>query len=210
VTPHSNEATRRPSVVAIGPYLYDLFWQPDFFAGLTGALIGFVAIALSSELRRKGTEALLVEGGLGVAVLAVALTALAILVSFLGDDYLVILERGSGGVNGAFFPYKAVAVLSCAGTLIAFVSAFGWTLAPIWLQATAFATSSLFNLWALVGTGQLVFITADHGKDRADLMRQMRESEAVIRARVRPVPSQQAEAEIARPSEHLGRKTSSR
>lgn len=165
----------------IWPWLKDLFISADFFAGLVAGIVSIATIVLSDELEKAAIEALLIEAGLGVAILAVALTALAILVSFLGDEYLVVLERGDRGVSGAFFPYKAVAVISGIASLAAFASAFLWALSPLPIKAGLFATATLMTVWALVGTVQLVFITSNHGTDRAELMREMRDAEQKIR-----------------------------
>jgi len=160
-----------------------MFWSSDFWAGALTGLLAAIAVSESTELRSKAVEALLVEGGLGVAILAVVLGALAILVSFLGEEYLVVLERTPGGAAGAFLPYKIVAVVAGFSTLACFISAFTWSLCPGWLQAAGLGLATFASVWALVGTVQLVFITADHGMDRFDLMREMRQAAVRIRQR---------------------------
>jgi hypothetical protein len=159
------------------PWLADLFISVDFGAGILGGIAGYFAITSSDELHKRAIDALLIQAGLGVAILAVALAALAILVSLLGAEYLVVLERADGGVSGAFFPYKSVAVVSCLAAIAALGSAFVWPLASSTVQGLLFGLSTLCTVWALVGTAQLAFITANHGTDRADVLREMREAE---------------------------------
>src|SRR5260370_14196921 len=108
------------------PWLADLFVSADFGAGIVGGIVGYFAITSSDELRKRAIDALLIEAGLGVAILAVALAALAILVSLLGKEYLVGLERADGGVSGAFFHSKSVAVVSCLAGIGGLYAALVW------------------------------------------------------------------------------------
>src|SRR5260370_28053813 len=175
MTTHSIEQRSVPnSFKRARPWLADLLVAPDFGAGVVAGIASYFAITSSPELEKRAIDALLIEAGLGVAILAVALAALAILVSLLGAEYLVVLERADGGVSGAFFPYKSVAVVSCITAVAALGSAFVWPLASSTVQGLLFGFSTLCTVWALVGTGQLAFITANHGTDRADVLRQMR------------------------------------
>lgn len=154
----------------------EVFRQWDFrAAGTTTLLVLFVASA-SSSVRAQATTIFLAEAALGIALLAVALTALAILVGLMGEEYLLILNRVPGGVQGALLPYRVVAFVSGLTPLLALTSLLLWGLEvnlplPGWFrQAFALAVTTGLSVWAIIGTIQLVGVTADHGEDRASLL----------------------------------------
>lgn len=97
--------------------------EVDFILGAIVAVGVFFVVTFSKTTRSGGATALLIEAGLGVAVLAVALTALSILVAFLGEEYVRVLRRTDLGVAGAIQPYKIISVVSGATTLVALAGA---------------------------------------------------------------------------------------
>lgn len=146
------------------------FISADFICACVAALAVGLGAGLSGSLRESGVTILLFEGALGVAVLAVVLAALAILVAFLGEEYVALLQGTPLGVDGAIRPYSTIARVSAFATGSGLAGAFVWSLSPWWVQASVLACSTGFMVWALVGTVQLVGITAWHGRMRARML----------------------------------------
>lgn len=143
-----------------------MFLSIDFILAVLIFVGVFVASLFLPEIQQQGRTLLLVEAGLGVAVLAVALTALSILVAFLGEEYVRILRQTELGIAGAIRPYRVIAVVSGSTTLAALVSILLWQVPGPDLRGLAVALSSGLAVWCVVGTVQLVGITAKHGEYR--------------------------------------------
>lgn len=151
-------------------YARGTFWSADFGLAVVGALA--VAVLLYVERPTAAVEhrvaILLGTAALGVALLAVVLTAMAIL-GGISPGYRAILSRTKRGVAGAFMPYRTVAVIS--GVLI-LVSLGGLLLEGIGNRLTAALGGGLVALlaiWATWGTVQLTDITAGHAARQARL-----------------------------------------
>jgi hypothetical protein len=114
--------------------------------------------------------------------LSVSLGALAILVPLMGEEYLQILDRAAGGIEGALRPFRTVARVSGAKAIWSFVAVVGFEVQGPWprgawvLQSMALGIIAGLLVWAVVGTMQLVEITAGHGSDRAALLRGIQEA----------------------------------
>lgn len=152
----------------------------DTVGGLFAFVIALLLILHQKQIRQQAIGIFLVQGALGIAILAVVLAALSILVAFMGDEYLVILDSTPGGVKGATLPYRFVAVVSCGLTLLSFAGAISWSLLPDWVGSVALSAACGLSVCAVVGTGQLVFITAFHGERRADVLRAMRKARGIL------------------------------
>ena len=136
------------------------------------ALITFVLVFVLAEKNarlRASPHLLDVSTGLGIAVLAVVLAALSILVAFLSEDYAKILAAVKPGVSGAIRPYAQTALVSGLTTLVSVTGLFFWPIAPPWGRALILAAALGLTVWAVVGTVELVGITAKHGRLRARL-----------------------------------------
>jgi len=152
----------------------NVFRSSDFALGACAFVLTALASGVGEELRARGVQIMLAQAGIGIAVLAVALTALAILVGLLGNEYLRILERGDpDGVHGAFQPYRVTATVGGINGFFSLVAALAWvapTFLPIpaWvLQSLGLATSTGLAVWSIWGTVLLVRLTAFHGEQRA-------------------------------------------
>jgi hypothetical protein len=170
----------------------EIFSSVDFKLGAVTFVIVTVAAGASPNVRAAGVVVLLAEGALGMAVLAVSLTALAILVGLLDDRYRQVLEKATG-LRAAFTPYQEVAGVAALCALSAIAGAAMWAVelnAPLaaWLrQAVALGFVSGLAVWAIVGTAQLVNLTAFHGTERARLLEGI--DHARKEAGVREIPS---------------------
>jgi hypothetical protein len=136
----------------------------DCVAGV-GVFIGvFVAAWTTPKLREE--HLLDVTTGVSVAILAVVVAAFAILAAFLNEDYGVVIKESLGSVWRAFEPYAVVAVVSGTAASFSVLGLFLWPVFPAWLRALFLAAALGFATWAVVGTVQLVGITATHGRHR--------------------------------------------
>lgn len=154
-------------LVQIRGWVRDNIVSPDFVvATIVGPVVWYMA-ARSPDARSSGQDILLAEAGLGLAVLAVVLMALSILVAFLGEEYVLILRKTKDGVAGAMRPYRFVGSISGLATVFSLLGAMLWSLCPPALQAFALAVGTWLTVWSVLGTIQLVGLTAKHGTYRA-------------------------------------------
>lgn len=151
------------------------FGSLDFYLGVVTAAGSFVGLAISSGLRDGAGRLLIAEAAMGITILAVVLTALSILVAFLNENYLYLIRKSRGSIAAAIAPYRTLSVVGGTATIFALVGLFVWPVAPTLVKAALFGLASGFSMWALVGTIQLVGITARHGQLRAR-MPEIRES----------------------------------
>jgi len=113
-----------------------------------------------------GPAALYVQVALGAAILAVVLTALSILVAFLGEEYIQLLEQ-SVTVKRAIFPYQVVGFLAACEVLSALMTVTIWNVVPRWVHDMTSAITAGFTTAAVIGTVQIINLTARHGLRRA-------------------------------------------
>jgi Na+/proline symporter len=117
---------------------------------------------------KDGATILISELAVAVAILAMVLMALSILLAFIGDDYLYLLRK-SIGVSGAIYPYKLVAVVSGSQLLVSLAGLLVWNSVAHTGQSVLLACASGLLVWCVVGTIQLIFMTAWHAQQRSRL-----------------------------------------
>jgi MFS family permease len=137
----------------------------DCAAGVLVALTVYVATVEVPKLRE--THLFDVTAGVGVAILAVVIAAFAILAAFLTDEYSLVIKETLGDARRAFEPYAVVALVSGAAVFVSVAGIFVWPVAPGWTQSLIMAFACGLSTWAIVGSVQLVGITATHGRHRA-------------------------------------------
>jgi hypothetical protein len=157
----------------------------DQVAAAVAGVGALVAALASSAIRSGGREVLFIAAGLDVAVLGVVLAALAVVVVFLGDEYLIVLDTEDPGLKGTLRPYIVVAIVSGGATLVALVAAFLYPVALSRFQAVLLAGTIASLAASIVGVVQVVEITAFHGRMRAELLHAMRETERERQKRMR-------------------------
>jgi MFS family permease len=133
------------------------------------AVLVALAVYISSvEVPRlRETHLFDVTAGISVAILAVVIAAFAILAAFLTDEYSLVIKETLGDARRAFEPYTVVACVSGAAAFASLAGIFVWSVAPGWAQSLIMALASGLSMWAVVGSVQLVGITAMHGRHRA-------------------------------------------
>lgn len=158
----------------------ETFKSSDFYAGTATFIVVLAGAGWAQPVRADGRTLLLAEAGLAVALLAVALTALTILVGVLGDEYLRVLEH-AGGVPKAMEPYVTVSVVAGLGAISGVLAAVAYPYL-LWLpRALVLAATSGLLVWAAWGTVQLVQMTAWHGVQRGRLLEGIADAKRQVR-----------------------------
>ncbi|MGD2102725.1 MAG: hypothetical protein PVG83_10895 [Acidimicrobiia bacterium] len=162
-----------------------IVFSVDLWLGaIAGTAVGLSANVWSS-IKDEVVGLSLASLGLGVAILGVTLTALAILVGLLDDRYLNVLRRAPGGVAGVLAQYRIVGVVSLLTILSAVTTLIVW-------GEVASRTQSLFLgitvgcvVWASAGAVQLVNLTAFQGEMRAQLITGLQDARDLLEQRRR-------------------------
>lgn len=171
-TEKKSDSTERPPLTArglrhwkwISRYFRELVFSPDayLFVG-GGALVGVLA-EYYRKIETDGTTELFGIAAVGIAALAVTITALAIFVSLVSDNYLRIMAvNRRGGVAAFVVPYIASAFIGALTVVAALVGALVYPVMPRWADATFLGVSSGLALWAVWGLFQLTIGIAVHG-----------------------------------------------
>ena len=152
--------------------------SPDFYIGVpAGIAIGLLP-ALNKAAAGQATVILIALGAANIAIATVAVAAITIFVTLLSPEYEQVLDRVRGGVNGAAKIFVTVAWVAAIGTLFAFAAALAWPAVPEhwwWLLWLTFSIPAALTAQALLGSAQLVSIGAFHVRQRAALMKAVRE-----------------------------------
>lgn len=151
-------------------YARDTFCSADFYLAVCAGAATTVLLYVHDGQVGEDREVAILLGtaALGVALLAVVLTAMAIL-GGITPQYRAILSRGKRGVAGAFMPYRTVAVVS---GLLTLSSLGGLVLSGVGNRLTAALGGgmiALLTVWATWGTVQLTELTAMHARFQARL-----------------------------------------
>jgi len=134
---------------------------------LGGLLVGFLG-EFYRRVETDGSAELFAIAGIGIAALAVALTALSIFVSLVNDAYLRILalNKESGGIGGFVVPYIASALISTLAIVVGTVGGVVYKAVPRWADATFLGLGAGFAIWAVWGLFQITVGVAIHGLNR--------------------------------------------
>ena len=141
----------------------------DLGLGAVSFCVTGVVAASNDGVRENASTVLIAESALGVGLLAVVLTALAVLVTFFDDYYRQVLSSVPHG-GGVMVAYQVVAFAGAATAVIGFVAAISWPVMPAALQAFSLGATTGLLTWATAGTLQLVNLTVFHGRQRAHLL----------------------------------------
>ena len=152
-------------------------WVPRYFREIVLSLDAYlfvgggILVGLLAEYYRKietdGTIELLGIAAVGIAALAVTITALAIFVSLVTDNYLRILAiNRRGGVAAFLVPYLSSAFIGALTVVASLVGALVYPALSRWSDAVFLGISSGLALWAVWGLFQLTVGIAVHGVNR--------------------------------------------
>lgn len=147
--------------------LRDKLWDlgPEAIAGaVAGIVVGLWAVKVHGSLTDE-TTILLAIGGSDVALLAVVLAAAALMASFLGDFFGLVIEGQSAdrherarNIKGFFRPFWIVAVAAGLGTLTCFAGAINAHHGARELRSAVFGLAIGLSVWTVVGSVLLVSV----------------------------------------------------
>ncbi len=172
---------------------------PDFYLGVPAGIAIGTLPAFNNASAGMATTLLISFAGALVAIAAVVVAVKTILVTLVGPEYIVVLERAPGGVKGSAKPFIIVAWVCIVGALCSFAAALAWPAIPAhsWgLRWFAFSTPAALTAWGLLGTAMLVELGAFHLEQRSKLMKAIRDarqhnnqsSRSALRYNLYPLP----------------------
>jgi len=148
----------------MGGWFRKIIFDPALWVTLVVSLV-IAFVGNEAVLRSASTNIGIAQVGIGTALLGVALAGLAILVVFLDEEYIALLEKVSPGVEADLWPFKYIALIAI------FCAAFGMALIIIgnpptlvfriilWLSLWSFS----YLLWIFYDLVKFVF---EHAKAR--------------------------------------------
>jgi hypothetical protein len=130
------------------------FW--DYVNGLAiaGILLGVGGGLYAFKVHKviEGeTVILLAMAGASVAVLAVILTATALMAGLLQGFFGLVIQTGDG-LRKFFLPIKIVSGVSATAALAGFAGAINASSGPEWVKASLFGLASGLTTWSILGT----------------------------------------------------------
>jgi hypothetical protein len=165
--PDANGASARRATTWVRTYGRDTFYRFDFIGGCGAAIAVFVVTLIQPRaLRDNGVVILAACVGLGVALLAVVLTAMAI-VGALSPEYRRVLNYTPGGVAAALMPFQTIAAICGLATVAALAGLIIGSAGPPAVDGAGNAAIALLVVWSVLGTVDLVGHTAFHASSQA-------------------------------------------
>jgi hypothetical protein len=144
--------------------------SPDLWIG---ALVGVAAWILVPETSLREALNGLTSAGLAVAtaLVGVVIAALAVVVAFLDDEFIALMDRATskryGGMEGQLFPFWFVAGLG-VGTILLSVGAIAFAQpASVEVMRALVAVLSFLLVWTSLGVLNLVGYIHATGVSRA-------------------------------------------
>jgi hypothetical protein len=136
-------------------------------AAVLGVLAGIFAISVHKFVKDERTI-LLAMAGVAIALLAVVLTATALMAGFLQDFFGLVIQKASG-LRAFFRPFRIIAWVSAAAALVGFGGAINADSGPEWLKAGLFGLAAALTTWTIVGTVWLISIFMDEAVEERKL-----------------------------------------
>lgn len=150
----------------MGGWLPKIIFGIDFRITLIASLL--IAILWNENVLREASVNIgIAEVTIGTALLGIVLAGLAILVAFLDEKYIMLLQKVPPGFEADIWPFKITAFVAimCAvfGMLLIIIGK-----PPDWL----FRTIIFFSLWSfsylLWGMFDLISFVAGHARNRME------------------------------------------
>jgi len=147
----------------------------DLFTGyfgigvVLGILGGIFAVSVHKIVEHEATI-LLTMAAADVALLAVILTATALVAGLLQDYFERVIERAAG-LRGFFRPFRIMASVCAGAALVAFAGAMVADSSDEVLRASLFGLASGLTTWAIVGNVWLISIFMDQSNKQRGLAR---------------------------------------
>ena len=143
----------------------DLITEGTLIGAALGAGVGFwAATTRKSLLLHEEQTILLAVVGSAVGLLAVALTAMTLVIVFLSDDFFGgLIEKL--GVGRFFRPFVVIVIVSAGAALVSFAGAIDAYSHNARLRDITFGIAAWLIVWAFIGTVHLVFTLVGYAGD---------------------------------------------
>jgi hypothetical protein len=148
-------------------YIKDAWRAWDFRVSVAAGLLtlGFIWWR-PAAFASSGVVLMATIGAVAAALLAVILTAMAI-IGNISSSYRRALMLEEGGLKAALAPYQLVAAV-CGATVLAALAGLALDgLGPAWVRAIGAGFMAFLVTWSVLGTVDLVNLTALHGRGDA-------------------------------------------
>lgn len=154
----------------------------DFLVAVPAGIGAGVLVALSKTVGSQASTILLAIGALLATLAGIVIAAHTIMISLMSAEYMLVLERASGGIRAVSRPYKIV-IWTCAfGVLASLFAVLVWPLIPssaflAWrlIRGIALGVPVALGAYGLIGSAQLAGLNAFHLENRASLLRTIRD-----------------------------------
>jgi hypothetical protein len=149
----------------------------DFLTALPLAVGLGGVVACSDAVTRSASVVFLAVAGAAVALLSVIIAAAAVIASMASDAYLTVVAHAPGGLRGLTRPFKVVAVVSAAATVLGLAVGLAWPAVEGAPAAVRWALASVtlgFGIWSLLGSVQLIEQSMFHLNARSQIVEAVR------------------------------------
>lgn len=162
----TREGVRSRVVAWFGRYGAATFLSWDALAALVTTGVALPFLLVEDSARTDGVTILLVIAGAGTALLAVVLAAMAMLTAFMTEEYLAAL----GDTRDATMPYATTSHVCGVTAGWSLLSALAYRALPDALEGVVLAVAVGLAVWTLIATSQIVSMTTEHARLRAQLI----------------------------------------
>jgi hypothetical protein len=150
---------------------------------LLGVGAGVWAATTSRVLEQEDTV-LLAAAGAAVGLLAVALTAMTLVIAFLDGFFGELIE--DYGIRRFFRPFVVVAFVSAAAAVVCFAGALDSHSGPTWVRDALFGIAAWLIVWAISGAFGLVLLLVFYAEEREQILRIPGRSQRLASTESRP------------------------
>lgn len=155
---NSNNCVERKGQLAPESKLKAIFVSWDFLAALC-ASGGIAALfAMPGRINNQVPSLMFGLSGVAAAIATLVLTAMAVLVSAIGQEYYELLKQTSTGIRGVAQPFITVATLAAIAVAVALIAigASSFVGDSFWWLWIFYFVPLLFFLWSVFGTVQVL------------------------------------------------------
>jgi len=136
--------------------------------GVGLGVLGGIFAASVHKIVQDETTILLAMAGADVVLLAVILTATALVAGLLQDYFERVIEKAAG-LRGFFRPFRIMARVCASAALVSFAGAMIADSSVEWLRASVFGLAGGLTTWAIVGNVWLISIFMDQSNEQRKL-----------------------------------------
>jgi hypothetical protein len=163
--PPRNLPARRRDPGAVARDFFSIYLILGIGLGIGSGIFAIKA----HKLVEDETTILLTMAGAAVALLAVILTATALMAGLLQGFFGLVIHTAEG-LRDFFRPFKITAAVSAAAALVGFGGAMNVDSGPEWLRAALFGLASGLITWAILGTIWLILVFMRYATKQRELL----------------------------------------